>query len=269
MACVVKRRGKWVADYRSPDGKRRWITRDTRKEAEAALAAVNVSVRKGEYVAPTDRTLTAVYENWRRLCVEGADNKHGKPCSPGTGAFYAGTWRRYLLESFGGRKLRTIDSASVAEWKEALATKVGPRSVLAAMQLIDALFKHARRFKWTVNNPCESLHRPKYRGKVRALRPAELAALIEHADATTGRLIRTAACTGLRASELFGVRFSDIDFTRGLIVLTRQLQDGVDLPLKTERSRRRVPLPANLLQELREDPRRFAGGLVFAYSALA
>ncbi|MDB6101439.1 MAG: hypothetical protein JWO52_1438 [Gammaproteobacteria bacterium] len=69
----------------------RWITRDTRKEAEAALAAANVSVRKGEYVAPTDRTLTALYENWRRLCVEGADNKHGKPCSPRTAAFYAGT----------------------------------------------------------------------------------------------------------------------------------------------------------------------------------
>jgi hypothetical protein len=44
---------------------------------------------------------------------------------------------------------------------------------------------------------------------------------------------------------LFGVRFSDIDFAKGLIVLTRQLQDGVDLP------------------EFREDPRRFAGGLVF------
>jgi integrase len=57
---------------------------------------------------------------------------------------------------------------------------------------------------------------------------------------------------------LLGVRFSDIDFAKGVIVLTRQLQDGVDLPLKTERSRRRVPLPANLLREFREDPRSFA-----------
>ena len=217
----------------------------------------------GEYVVPTDRTVTAVYENWLRLCVKGTDNKRGKPCARGTAAFYAGTWRRYLLKSFGCRTLRSIDSESIVEWKEALATQVGPRSVLAAMQLMDVLFKHARRFKWISSNPCESLYRPRYKGKVRALMPAELAALMEHADATMGRLIRMAACTGLRASELFGVRFSDIDFAKGVIVLTRQLQDGEELPLKTERSRRRVPLPANLLRELGEDPRRSAGGLLF------
>jgi integrase len=263
MACVLKRRGKWVADYLSSDGKRRSITCETRKEAEAVLAAVSGSIRRGDYVARTDRTLSAVYENWFRLCVRGTDNKRGRPCSPGSAAFYAGTWRRYLLESFGAHGLRTIDSESVLEWKEALARKVGPRSVLAAMQLMDVLFKHARRFNWISSNPCESLYRPKYKGKVRALTSGELAALMEHADTVTWRLIRTAACTGLRASELSGVRFSDIDFTKGVIVVTRQLQDGVELPLKTERSRRRVPLPANLLREFGEDPRRSEGGLLF------
>jgi integrase len=113
-----------------------------------------------------------------------------------------------VAKSFGARELHTIEGEGVLEWKEELASKVGPRSVLAAMQLMDALFKHARRFRWISSNPFESLYRPKYKGQVRALTPEELAALMAHADAATWRLIRTAACTGLRASELFGVRYS-------------------------------------------------------------
>jgi len=65
MGCVRKRRGKWVADYRDPSGRRHWITRDTRKEAEAALASVSVAIAKDEYVAPdAARTLQAVFDHW-------------------------------------------------------------------------------------------------------------------------------------------------------------------------------------------------------------
>ena len=38
MACVRKRRGMWVADYRDHSGKRHWETFETRKEAEQELA---------------------------------------------------------------------------------------------------------------------------------------------------------------------------------------------------------------------------------------
>ena len=34
MACIRKRRGKYVVDYRDNLGVRRWITHDTRKDAE-------------------------------------------------------------------------------------------------------------------------------------------------------------------------------------------------------------------------------------------
>jgi hypothetical protein len=85
MACIRKRRGKWVADYRDPSGRRRWITRDTRKEAEAALAAIHVAIAKDEYVAPdTTRTLQTVYDHWWRVAVMGSDNKRGKPLSQGS-----------------------------------------------------------------------------------------------------------------------------------------------------------------------------------------
>jgi hypothetical protein len=55
MACVKKRRGRWVADYRDPTGKRHWESYDTKKEAEAALARSTVAIKEGRYSAPNDK----------------------------------------------------------------------------------------------------------------------------------------------------------------------------------------------------------------------
>lgn len=86
MACVRKRRGKWVADYRDAEGTRRWITCNTRRLAELALSkalqasqqpthsVVNPDIRVAEYatcwleliaatIAP--RTLESYHDNLR------------------------------------------------------------------------------------------------------------------------------------------------------------------------------------------------------------
>src|SRR5262245_31823479 len=39
MACIRKRRGKWVLDYRDAEKVRRWQTFNTKREAEEALPA--------------------------------------------------------------------------------------------------------------------------------------------------------------------------------------------------------------------------------------
>lgn len=152
MACIRKRRGKWIADYRDPRGRRRWITRDTRKEAEAALASVSVAIASDEYVAPdAARIFQTVYDHWWRVSVTGSDNKRGKPLSRGSQGFYAGLWSRYFVAPeehqhttaearFAPRRLRSITQAEVAEWKEALSLRVGPRTVLAAFQMLSTLF---------------------------------------------------------------------------------------------------------------------------------
>lgn len=72
-----------------------------------------------------------------------------------------------------------------------------------------------------------------------------------------------AAGSGLRESELFGLRFEDIDFQKGGANVARQLQNGTVLAPKTEKSRRFVPLPPAIFKTLGDHPRRSVGGLVF------
>jgi integrase len=270
---ISKRRGKWVADFRDATGKRHWISKDTRKEAEKAFAEARVAIHRDEYVAPNDRTLADAFNEWFRLCVEGCDNESGAPLKPTTRAFYSGLWRRYLAERakdepekclrLGAVKVRRIDVALVARWKQELSGAVGPRSVVAAFGLLGQLLTFARRFSWMHGNPLEHVHKPRHTATVRAIRPDELALLLAQADAETRLLLRVSASTGLRASELFGVRFEDIDMATGEISIARQLRDGLVSTLKTARSTRTVRVPQSVLRELREHPRRFAAGLVF------
>ena len=47
MACIRKRRGQWVADYRDGGGVRRWRTFGTKRNAEDFLAKTIPEVRQG------------------------------------------------------------------------------------------------------------------------------------------------------------------------------------------------------------------------------
>ena len=66
----------------------------------------------------------------------------------------------------------------------------------------------------------------------------------------------TVLLLGLRRSEACGLHWSDVDLDKGTLRITRGLQrTGVvlrELPTKTRRSRRTVPLPAVVMQALRE-----------------
>jgi integrase len=123
--------------------------------------------------------------------------------------------------------------------------------VLNAMQLLGSLFRHARRFKWVANNPLEDVHRPRYKSKVAAFTPAQIAALLEAADAEAALFIRVAVSTGMRFSELAGLRWSDVDLEKGTVSVVRQFYRGAWSDLKTENARRTLPLPMAVRDELR------------------
>src|SRR6516165_4616911 len=194
MACVRKRRGKWVADYRDHTGKRHWETFETRKQAEGALANSTVALKENRFVAPSDRrTVKDAFDSWLKLCVEGSDNRSGKPLRPATRALYSMTWRVHVGPRWGAMKLRQVDAEAIARWKqEKLDGGAGPKTVINALQLLSSVMKHARRFKWVASNPLEDVHRPRYKSKVAAFTPAQIATLLEVADAEARLFIRMA-----------------------------------------------------------------------------
>jgi len=59
-----------------------------------------------------------------------------------------------------------------------------------------------------------------------------------------------AASTGLRQSELFGLKWGDINFAQGTMNVTRSVVYGVVGPCKTESSQKPVPVHPTVLEAL-------------------
>jgi integrase len=265
MATVSRRRGKWVADYRDHTGKRHWETYRTKKEADQALALHVTAIKDGNFTAPNDkRTIKDAYDSWLELSVEGTDNRSGVALRPTTKALYLMTWRKHVEPKWAARKLLSVGAEEIARWQqEMLTAKNGPKTVLNCVQLLSAVFKHARRFKWIPTNPCEDVRKPKYKVKVRAFTAAEVAMLAHYADDATALLIRSAASTGLRFGELAGLEWEQVDLDAGAFQVAKQFTHGAWADLKTVNSRRRIPLAKELVKALRLHRLRTQGPLVF------
>ena len=89
MACIRKRRGKYVVDYRDAAGVRRWITCETRRQAEAVLSdRLRDSRQPIQPAVDTDITVAQYAERWLALIGAGVKprtiegHRHGAPPSP-------------------------------------------------------------------------------------------------------------------------------------------------------------------------------------------
>ena len=68
MACIRKRRGKWVADYRDGAGIRHWKTCETKREAEDYLVkAIPESRQWSQPAVDHGVTLEQYAERWFEL----------------------------------------------------------------------------------------------------------------------------------------------------------------------------------------------------------
>jgi integrase len=56
---------------------------------------------------------------------------------------------------------------------------------------------------------------------------------------------------GMRRSEIFGLKWADVDFERAILHVRRSFVDGVVGPPKTESSRRPLPIPPPALEALK------------------
>jgi integrase len=80
--------------------------------------------------------------------------------------------------------------------------------------------------------------------------PAEIKALVDNLSIRERTLVLLAVSTGLRQSELFGLKWSDIDFAQRTMNVTRSIVYGVVGPCKTESSQKPVPVHPNVLETL-------------------
>lgn len=126
-------------------------------------------------------------------------------------------------------------------------------------RFLNTVFNKAVKWGILAENPCNRVDPPKMeRDDVQFMDEKEIAALLEaikYAPPQYSAIVQLALLTGCRRAELCGLRWSDIDFEKSTLTISRTLQwlkgNGLVFgPTKTAKSKRTIKLGVDTLRLL-------------------
>jgi integrase len=116
---------------------------------------------------------------------------------------------------------------------------------------MSVLFNHAWPYEFFDRNPIKLVRQSaKRRTAPSVLISAEIKLLLDNPGIRERTLVLLAASTGLRQSELFALKWGDIDFFQGTMNVTRSIAYGHVGRCKTEASQKLVPVHPILVEAL-------------------
>jgi integrase len=251
VANIQKRpNGKWRARYRDDAGKEHARHFAKKVDAQRWLDEVSASVLTGQYVDPRAGRITfrAYAETWRQA----------KPHRPTTAATVEAHLRVHAYPAFGDRPLSRIRLSDVQGWVTELekANGMAGSTIRTMFNTVRAVFRSAVKDRVIASSPCDGIDLPDVpRRKVVPLTVEQVRALAAAIPDRYRALVVTAAGTGLRPGELFGLQVRHVDFFKRQLRVEQQVQQTakggtrVCLP-KTKESARVVPLPAVVVHAL-------------------
>lgn len=179
--------------------------------------------------------------------------KHLPTLGHGTQKKYRIHLANHVLPAFGGWKLCDIKTEEIQDFlnkKKVLGLSWWTRSDLR--NLLSGIFKKAEDFGYwrrEAGNPVEraTCGRPENKREKRILNDDQVIALLEALPAKVGLILKILDSTGMRISEVLGLRWKNVDLDAGWIKIEERFSRGDTAQPKTAKSRR--PLPLGLLAE--------------------
>jgi integrase len=147
----------------------------------------------------------------------------------------------HILPKWGEHKLSEVKTVSVEHWLEKLF--LAPATKTKIRNIMSAVWSHGIRHEWISFNPISKVRTSAKRlREPEVLTPAEFQALLKELPLRERAAVMLAGSTGLRRSELFALRWSDVNFFTMEIAVTRAVVRNHIGETKTEASHKPVPL---------------------------
>lgn len=245
----------------------------TEAAAQAAAAGlrldINVEAPRTAGKAITVGELISHYQE-KELALDQSepveDDEHEKAYA--TKQIYRTVLERWIRPRWGHLRIEEVRTVAVEEWLRGLMKQPRPakagekprpperlaKSTKAKIRnIMHALFNHAIRYEWVKQqaNPITRVRQSAKRERIPdVLEVAEFQALLAELTLRDRVLVILDAITGLRRSELAGLKWGDIDFEALEISVTRSVVHQVVGRCKTEASRKPVPLEPAVADDL-------------------
>ena len=217
-----------------------------RKDAEKAVTQLRVDVNEGADFAPLNIEQLVAHYKTSELPRKSYATREG----------YKALLDYYILPKWEKQILSSVKCMAVEDWLGKLKRKdgkpVSPATGAKIRNMMSALFTHAKRHEWASTNPIEDVRtsaEPQREAEI--LTPGEFQRLLPELPQREQVMVLLVGATGLRRSELFGLRWRDFDWKQKVVSITRSVYRGVEGKTKTRASRKPVPLPLLVIEELK------------------
>jgi integrase len=243
----------WIVDYVDQHGKRHIKTFGRKKDADAYHATVAVEVRQGIHTpASSSITVATAAEDWITYVeLEGRERA--------TVAQYRAHARHHIIPRIGAEKLATLTTPRINAFRDHLLRDLSRSLARKVLKSLKSILKDAQRR----GNVAQNVARDVSIVANKRVRKLEIGVDIPSPDeigrilaAATGRwrpFLITAIFTGMRASELRGLRWVDVDLARGEIHVRQRADRYNEIGLlKSKSSERTIPIGPFVANTLRE-----------------
>ena len=259
MAKIKKRAdGRYVMTP-TANGKRKYFYGNTKAEAQGKCDAYQSQVKKAAHF---DDTL--LFRDWVDIWVSLKE----KSVTANTMQSYMGIINRYILPALGAMRLVDINYIVLRNLIGGMG--LSSRTVAYTHTLLKSILHQAVIDEILYRNPMDKVPRPKQR-KTREMVTLTKEQVKEYLSVITNKelyaIFKLAFTSGLRRSELLGLRWQDINFKAGTLTVNQTAVkiDGhseISPTTKTKSSRRTITLDAETISVLKThkkvvDVRRF------------
>jgi integrase len=155
----------------------------------------------------------------------------------------------HIIPRWGTVFLEAVRPLDVEAWLRQLHLANKTKAHIRGMMHV--LFQCARRWGYVQENPIELVRQSaRRRGIPRVITPAQFCALVSHLKEPYRTMVLVAGCLGLRASEVTGLKWQDINWDDLTVIISQSVVHGREGEAKTEASEKPIPLDPELATEL-------------------
>jgi integrase len=226
----------------------------TRDLAQAAVNGLRMQVNEDRNRQPGHLILVEdLVDHYVQTELSGETHWH----SHATRIVYQGFLRRWIRPNWGNVSIRSVRTIAVEHWLRRLQRADGnplaDTTKAKIRSLFSVLFNHAIRYEWLDQgrNPITLVRQSAKRKRTpEVLEPCEIQSLLLELKSCFRLMVMLDVTTGLRRSELFALKWRDVDFSNLRLDVLRSIYLRHLGDCKTEASRKPVPLDERVAADL-------------------
>jgi integrase len=249
-----ERKEAWIVDYADQQGERHIQTFSRKKDADAYHATVNVDVRQGTHTAHSKGiTVAEAAEDWIAFVeLEGRERS--------TVNQYRQHVKHHINPRLGREKLAKLTTPRINKFRDDLLASLSRVQAKKVLTSLKAMLKDAKRRGNVAQNVAQDVSisadkrgKSKLKVGVDIPTPDEIKRIIHTATGKHRPFLLTAIFTGLRSSELRGLRWQDVDLRRGELHVCQRADEFNEIGKpKSDAGDRTIPLGPLVLNALKE-----------------